>query len=256
MRVAVCCKGVPLDATLESVEISNGDMKFSGTDLYINEVDDYSLEAAMAIKNAYGAETFALTMGTLKAQEVLYYAIAKGIDQAIRIEGDTNRPELVASALIPAIQEINPDLLLVGVQSEDWGGGEVGIYLSQALNMGMVYAVIEICEINEKTARVKKELGNGIMAELTVELPAVLCVQSGIQPLQYLSAMKRKKARNAAINPGGKLNIDSAKASIPGMLNYRFEEACDTPRGAQAELLIGTRQEKAAKLLSIIRDSV
>jgi len=241
---------------LDSVEISKGDMKIRGTDLYINEIDDYALEAAMAIKKTYGAETFALTMGTLKSQEILYYAVAKGIDKVIRADGETGRPELVASTLIPALKEINPDLLLVGVQSEDWGGGEVGIYLSQALDMGLVYAVLEICEVNDKTVRVKKELGGGKMAELTVELPAVLCVASGIQPLQYLSAVKRKKARDATINPGGKLNLESAQTNIPGMLAYQFDEVCETPRGALAEMITGTRQEKAAKLLSIIQDSV
>jgi len=38
-------------------------------------------------------------------------------------------------------------------------GGEVGIYLSQALHMGLAFAVIEICELNESYVRVKKEIG-------------------------------------------------------------------------------------------------
>ena len=36
MRVAVCCKGVPIDATIETVQISQGDIQFKGTDFYIN----------------------------------------------------------------------------------------------------------------------------------------------------------------------------------------------------------------------------
>jgi electron transfer flavoprotein alpha/beta subunit len=46
MRVAVCCKGVPIDAMLESVQIINGDIQYKDTEFYINEVDAYALEAA------------------------------------------------------------------------------------------------------------------------------------------------------------------------------------------------------------------
>jgi electron transfer flavoprotein beta subunit len=256
LRVAVCCKGVPVDMVLESVELANGDMRIRDTDLYINEVDDYAIEAALALKQSYGAETFALSVGTLKTQEVLYYAVAKGVGQAIRIEGESSRPELVASALLPALQEITLDLVLVGVQSEDWGGGEVGIYVAQALAWGVAYAVTEIVEVDKQAARVKKELGNGKMAEVRVKLPAVLCVQTGIQPLQYLSAVKRRKARTTSIQPGGKLKRESIAEKIPGITAYQFEEVRETPREGQAEILSGTRSEQAAKLLRIIRGSV
>ena len=140
------------------------------TELYINEFDAYALEAAITLKNSYGAETVALTLGPLRAQEVLYIALAKGIDRVLRIDGETNLPELIASGLIPALREIDPQLILVGVQSEDWMGGEVGIYLSQALDMGLAYAVIEICELNDTHVRIKKEIGGGRKAEVRLKI--------------------------------------------------------------------------------------
>src|SRR4030043_787689 len=137
MRVAVCCKGVPVETLLESFHIVDGDIQFRDTDFYINEFDAYALEAAIALKNSYKAETIALTLGPLRAQEVLYIALAKGIDQVLRIDGETSLPELIASGLIPPLREIGPELVLVGVQSEDWMGGGGGGYLAQALNMGL-----------------------------------------------------------------------------------------------------------------------
>ena len=88
MRVAVCCKGVPIEPTVESVQVVDGDIHFKDTDLYINEWDAYALEAALSLKNSYGAETIALTLGPLRAQEVLHIALAKGIDQVLRIDGE------------------------------------------------------------------------------------------------------------------------------------------------------------------------
>jgi electron transfer flavoprotein alpha/beta subunit len=72
MRVAVCCKGVPVNTMLESAQIVNGDIHFKDTDFYINEFDAYAIEAALYLKKSYGAETIALSLGPLRVQEVSY----------------------------------------------------------------------------------------------------------------------------------------------------------------------------------------
>ncbi|MDI7261809.1 MAG: hypothetical protein QME90_18085 [Thermodesulfobacteriota bacterium] len=252
MRVAVCCKGVPVDTMLESVQIMNGDIQYKDTEFYINEVDAYALEAAVALKAAYKAETMALTVGPLRTQEVLYIAIAKGIDQVVRIDGETSLPELIASGLVPPLKELAPQLILVGAQSEDWMGGEVGVYLAQALNMGVAFAVVEICEVNDTHVRIEKEIGGGRKAELRLKLPAVLCVQTGIAPLRYLSAMKRQKARNTPIKSGGRLDQEGIRQVISGMMAYDIKEVSLPSKEGHAEMIKGERPERAKKVLEII----
>ncbi len=252
MRVAVCCKGVPVNTMLESAQIVNGDIQFRDTDFYINEFDAYAIEAALHLKNSYGAETIALSLGPLRVQEVLYYALAKGIDRVKRIDGETSRPELIASGLIPALREFDPQLILVGVQSEDWMGGEVGVYLAHALDMGVAFAVVEICELSQTHIRIKKEIGGGRKAELRLKLPSVLCVQTGIQPLRYLSATKRQKARNTSIQSGGKLDREGIKESISGMVNYDIKGVSLFSKEGHAEMIEGERPERAKRILEII----
>jgi electron transfer flavoprotein beta subunit len=241
---------------MESIAIVNGDIHFKDTDFYINEIDAYALEAALFLKNTYKAETIALSLGPLRTQEVLYFAIAKGIDQVLRIDRETSRPELIAGGLIPALKEIRPEIILVGAQSEDWMGGEVGIYLAQGLNMALAFAVIEICELNDTGMRIKKEIGGGRKAEVTLKLPAVLCVQSGIQPLRYLSAMKRQKARNTPIKSWKKLDVEDAGKIAPSMMAYELTEVSSPSTEGHAEMITGDRTEKAKKLLEIISSSV
>jgi electron transfer flavoprotein beta subunit len=255
VRIAVCCKGVPIETELGSVQIVDGDIQFTDTEYDINECDAYALEAAVALKKSHGAETIALTLGPLRAQEALYIAVAKGIDRVLRIDGETHLPELIAAGLVPALREMNPELILVGVQSEDWMGGEVGIYLAQALKMGLAYAVVEICELNQTQVRIRKEIGGGRKAEVVLKVPAVLCVQSGIQPLRYVSMMKRQKARNNPVQSGGRLNREEAKQMISGMMAYQTREVLLPPKG-RAEMITGERPEKVARVLEIIARSV
>jgi electron transfer flavoprotein beta subunit len=255
MRVAICCKGVPVEAILETVHVNEGDLLYTDTDFYINEVDAYALEAAVTLKNSCQAETVALTVGPLRAQEVLYIALAKGIDQVMRIDGESSRPEFIVSGLIPPLRELAPQLILVGVQSEDWMGGAVGVYLAEALGMGLAFAVTEISELTETSVRVKKEIGEGRKADIRVMLPAVLCVQTGIQPLRYLSAMKRQKVRNTPIKSGGKLDREGVKQSLPTMM-YEIKSAALPSKEGHAEMLTGDRSETASRLLEIVGSSL
>jgi electron transfer flavoprotein beta subunit len=256
MRVAICCKGVPVDPVLESIDIAGGDIHYRETEFYINEVDAYSLEAAVTLKNSYKAETVAVTVGPLRAQEVLYFALAKGVDQVIRIDSETSRPEIIASGLVPVLKDLAPQLILVGVQSEDWMGGEVGIYLSQVLHTSLSYAVMEICELTETYVRVRKEIGGGRRAEMKLTLPAVLCIQTGIQPLRYLSAMKRQKVRSTPVKSGGKLDKKEVEQAISGMTAYEVKGVALPSKEGQAEMITGERSERAKKLLEIIEKAL
>lgn len=256
MRIAVCCKGVPIEADPDTVEIINGDMGFRDTDFDINELDAYAIEAALALKERYGAETFALSLGPLRVQEALYFAVARGIDEVFRVEGETSRPELIAIGLAPTLKKLKPDLVLVGVQSEDWMGGEVGIYIGQALEMATAYAVTEITEVHNGKARVKKELGGGKIAEVLLELPALLCVQSGIQPLQYLSTGKRQKARKNPIRRDGMLDLENALAENAGITDYEIQGVDEPSKERRAEMISGDRTEVVSRLLKIIANTL
>jgi electron transfer flavoprotein alpha/beta subunit len=118
--------------------------------------------------------------------------------------------------------------------------------------MGMAFAVVEICELNETHVRIKKEIGGGRKAELRLTLPAVLCVQTGIAPLRYLSAMKRQKARNAPIKSAGQLDSEGITQMISGMMAYDIKEVSLPSKEGHAEMITGERMERAKKVLEII----
>jgi electron transfer flavoprotein beta subunit len=256
MKVAVCCKAVPLDVGPERVEVTGGQIKTTSRELFLNEVDEYAMESALALKKKYGVETWALTVGSLQSQEALYVALAKGFDQVRRINGDTDRPEVVAAGLSEALKELKPDLVLTGVQSVDWMGGEVGVFLSEALGMALGFAVVEIVELGDESVRVLKEIGGGRKAEIILKTPAVLCIQSGIQPVQYVSMMRRKKMRGIPIEVAGELRPGSLPASFVGLSAYHPVSVAAPQERTHAEMITGERPELISKVLEIIRKNV
>lgn len=256
MRVAVCCKGVPVDPDLEAIQVTGGDIRFGRAAFHINEFDAYALETAMALKEKHSAETFAVSLGPLRVQDILYYASARGIDHIIRVDGETAHPELVALGLIPPLREIRPDLILTGVQSEDWMGGEVGVYLSQGLNMSFTYAVTEVSKIDGENVYVKKEVGGGRSARVRLGIPAVLCIQSGIYPLSYVSRRKILKSARNPIKGGHVFDREEAIKAMPTMTEWRINEVISPAKERRAEILTGNRKEVAEKVVEIIEKAL
>ena len=256
MRIAVCCKAVVTNATAESVQAVNESLISDSSDVYINELDDYALEAALAIKKAYNAETWAYTVGSLRSQEALYMALAKGIDKVARINSDVTSPELIAKALTDALAKLNPQIILTGVQSEDWMGGEIGPYIAEGLGASLGFAVVDIPEITETHVRVIKEIGGGRKIETLLKLPAVLCIQSGIKPLQYVSAMRRRKVTNTEIESAGNVANMEIPDKIKNMLNYHLLKVETPEMGNQAILISGDKTEKAKKILEIFKTNL
>ena len=81
-------------------------------------------------------------------------------------------------------------------------------------------------------------------------------IQSGIQPLRYLSMMKRQKARKNPIKLWGKLDIEDAKKTITNMMAYQANAVRLPSAEGHAEMIVGDRSEKAEKLLEIITNVV
>ena len=255
MKVAICCKAVPLDVEADKVEVKEGEVRTNSRDLFLNEMDEYAIEAALALRKTHDIETWAVTVGPLRAQEALYVALAKGVNHAWRVDSSSERPENVGSALVGALKELKPDLILTGVQSADWMGAEVGIYIGESLAISHAFAVVEILELNSEGVRIRKEIGGGRKAEMMLTMPAVLCIQSGIQRLQYVSAMRRKKMRDTPIQTSVS-QAPSGSDPFQALARYRVIDAAAPESRGHAEMIAGERAERVARVLEIIKKNL
>ena len=211
MKTVVLMKQVPnKDAVLrvnrEGKWVEEGDLSFE-----VNESDGYALEEALRLKEKLGGEVVVCSMGPQRVKSVIKDALARGADRAVHVVGDNLEhvgPYATAKILADAIREEQPDLVLTGLQSDDYGYGQTGVIMAELLGLPHATIVIEV-DYSGDELRVKRELESGWYQWYTMQTPALLTIQSGISQIRYatlkgIMAAKKKEIREVqpAISAG------------------------------------------------------
>ena len=194
MKIAVALKQVP--ARDSAPGAPEADLQFE-----INEPDAYALEAALQLREAQGGEVVVVTAGPARVVTAIREALAKGADRGVHIlvEELGQLDALgVAHLLREAVVSESPDLVLTGLQSDDIGSGQTGVILAELLGHAHATLIMAI-EPEGNAVRVKRELEDGWFQYVTLPLPAVLTIQSGINKLRYATLMGIKKAKTKEI---------------------------------------------------------
>ena len=156
----------------------------------MNPPDNYAIEEAMQIKEKLGdGEVVIVSMGPQRVQKVIRESLSKGADRGIHIETQESKnidPLEVAKNICNSIEQENFDLILSGLQSDDTGMGQTGVLIGELLNMSTATLAIET-EINQETIKVKRELESGWFQWVTLDSPASVSIQSGINQPRYPS---------------------------------------------------------------------
>jgi electron transfer flavoprotein beta subunit len=254
MNIVVCCKSVPGFVTDLKIAPDNKSLQYQSQLLAINECDEYALEEALVLKKAHGGQITAISMGSIKSQDVLYYALAKGADKAIRVDGESQDPAVASTAVAAALKKLQFDLVLTGTQARDTLAGQVGIMAASKLELPFAYAVVGVEVIDDKTIKARKELGGGRYADVELKLPALLCIQTGIQPLTFVPPARRIRARQQPVSSfsSSDLGLQTHQVAAKG---YRIVGVRPPERAHQVELLQGNPLDIADTLLNKIQES-
>lgn len=202
MKIIVLMKQVAnKDAILrinkEATWIEEGDLSYE-----VNESDGYALEESLRLKEKHGGEVVVCSMGPQRVKTVIKDALARGADRAIHITGDNLAhisPYNGAKILADAIRDENADLILTGLQSDDYGFAQTGVIIAELLGIPHATIVIEVDAAGENL-RVKRELESGWYQWYSMPKPALLTIQSGISQIRYatlkgIMAAKKKEIK-------------------------------------------------------------
>ena len=215
MNIIVTTKQVP-DLVEDLVVNDDGNaLDPDECDFKLNEWDDHALEEALCLKEASGGTVTVVAMDGDGVDKVLYTALAKGADRAVKLTGvefeEVESNYSLARAYAEALKGLSPELILCGVQGPEDRDGQFGPILSALLGMPCVSVATNVA-IDGGSVQLKKEFAGGLMARFAVSPPAILGIQAARQTPRYVAVSKvRQTQQTASID---EIEIDEPPAAL------------------------------------------
>jgi electron transfer flavoprotein beta subunit len=230
VKICVLVKEVPDAAVEKRINPATGRLDRSG-EKNLNPFDTHAIEAAMQLKEGGAVEVdevVAVTMGPETAVRALHKAVSLGADRSLHLtdEGlagsDVNG---TGYALAKALEAEQPDLVLLGQQSDDGECYTIGAVVADHLRMPSLTQVIDI-EVESASGGAGAALRCERQAEygydtVVVELPAVISVGDAINEPRYpslkaiMGAKKKPLETRGIADAGidaGRVGYDNARA--------------------------------------------
>jgi len=254
MKIAVCIKQVVTREWQLRINDAKTWIRDQEASFELNEPDAYALEEALRLKEKHTGEVVVVSAGPARAAQVIREALARGADRAIHIESDALASAdagSVADAIAAAIRDENFNLVLTGLQSDDQGFGQVGVVLAEKLGMPHATIIMEVqaspsTGSGQGSLRVKRELEGGWFQWISLPMPALLTIQSGINQLRYatlkgIMAAKKKEIRK--VSPSGPTEPTAR------ILGVHFPE-----KSKQTQMISGSPADAAKDLVRRLRE--
>src|SRR5213082_3711411 len=177
----------------------------------LNPYDTHAIEAAMQIREGGSIEVdeiVAVTMGPESAIRALHKAVSLGADRSLHLTDPALAGSDVAAtgyALSKALEKEQPDLVLLGQQSDDGECYTIGAVVADHLKMPSLTQVIKM-DVQEGSLRCERQAEYGYDT-VEVQLPAVISVGDAINEPRYPSL---KAIMGAKKKPVDKLSASDA----------------------------------------------
>ena len=225
MKIIACVRQTPDTETIVKIAGDGKSTEADGIKYIIGPYDEYSLEAAVQVKDEVGGTVTALSLGPSRVSEALRSCLAKGADAAVHINTDgqeTDDALVLASALAAQIKSMDGfDVVFTSTKGSDSDRGAVGPMLAELLGVPYLGLVTEI-KADGGELLCSRDVEGGIQETFSVSTPVVICGEKGIRgEPRYPSLMQIMKAKKKKIESVdfSSLGVDAslAKVEIEGL---------------------------------------
>src|SRR4051812_5131302 len=188
----------------------------------LNPFDTHAIEAAMQIKEGGSVdvdEIVAVTMGPESAFRALHKAVSLGADRSVHLTDSALENSDVAAtgyALAKVLESEQPDLVLLGQQSDDGECYTIGAVVADHLKMPSLTQVIKM-DVAGGSLTCERQAEYGY-DPVEVELPAVISVGDAINEPRYpsLKAIMGAKKKPLDTKSAGDVGIESDRVGDAG----------------------------------------
>lgn len=255
MKIIVCVKSVPDTAAPIRVKPDSSTIDSEGLPFVMNPYDEFAVEEALRIRERHGqAEITAISVGGIRAKEVLRVALSMGVDGAIQV-ADPNFEDLdslgIARVLAKVAGKLTFDLLLCGKQAVDVDSAQVGPGLAEILGLPQIGVVTKLeFDYSWRTLRAHRQV-EGATEIVEASLPCVITTQKGLNEPRYPSLKGILAAKKKEIPEWNHSQLESVELSPSRVKTLALE---DPPHRKPGRLLAGEVEDQVKELVRLLRE--
>lgn len=190
MKIIICLNHVPDTETKVKVGPDGKTIDRAGVNFMLNPYDEFAIEAGLKLKEQFGGETLAVSLGGDTHKETLRKSLAMGVDKALLLKDDSSRDSYsVARAIAEELKKISPDCVLFGKQSIDYSDEQIPGLVAEFLGIPSVATVVKIeakSAVDGGNVICEREIEGGHEVVET-KFPCVLSTQKGLNEPRYPS---------------------------------------------------------------------
>ncbi|MFX1338474.1 MAG: electron transfer flavoprotein subunit beta/FixA family protein [Promethearchaeota archaeon] len=256
LKIFVLIKQVPDLHNLE-IDRRTGTLIREGVENIINPDDLYALELGLSLKEQYGSEITAMTMGPPQAEFALRECLAMGVDHAILISdpifaySDTLQTTLVLKEAFDNIKDY--DIIITGSQTSDSSTGQVPYQLSEALDIPLITDIFTM-EIKDHHFFCHRNFGHESQ-HIQTQLPILIRTQRHFNEPRHISLKGIKKAFEKEVKTYN-FNTFNCPDYLDGC-NQSPTRVVKTEKivlKRKNEIIDGTTKDKIEKLINIMQE--
>jgi len=255
-RVIVCLKGVPRPETVK-LDPETHTLRRESAELILNPFDRSALEMAARLKEKYGVEVIALSMGPPNVIPLLKEAYGICADRMILLSDRAfagSDTLATSKVLARAIERFSPfALVLMGLKSADGETAQVPQETASLLGLPSLINVKEVFFEEEKVIALRiTDYGE---EEVEIEGPAVLSLYPRLEyfrPPSFKRLLKAKDLEPEVLTAKDlslreeELGLKGSPTRVSGVMEKRFAE--------RGEVWEGEPEELAKRLLQLLKE--
>lgn len=217
MKIVVCIKQVP-DTKGGVVFNPDGTLNRAAMMTIMNPDDKAGLEAALRLKDQFGAEVTVLTMGLPKAADALREALAMGADKAVLVTdrclggADT---WATSSTLAAALRNLDYDIIFAGRQAIDGDTAQVGPQIAEHLGLPVISYAEEV-KVDGDAVVVKRQYEDRYHM-VKAKMPVLITALSELNEPRYMTPAGIWDAVDAEITTWGRTDLKDLDDSNIGL---------------------------------------
>ena len=252
MKVIVCVKQVP--DTKGGVQFNpDGTLNRAAMLTIMNPDDKAGLEAALRLKDQYGAEVTVVTMGLPKAEDVLREAMAMGADKGIlvtdRVLGGADT-WATSTTIAGALRNLDYDIIITGRQAIDGDTAQVGPQIAEHLGIPVI-SYAEDIEVDGDSVIVKRQFEDRHHM-LKAKMPVLITALSELNDPRYMTPGGIFDALDAEITVWGRNDLKDVNDGDLGLKGSptKIAKASDKVRkGAGEKVAFDSAEESVSYIM-------